>query len=169
MLSEGNGDLLNYYIMIIMMFTQGDAPDWHGVRAHQPLHLLESGSRQALQTRRATLSVESFLENALLQHFYFLEYALYQTLFCTGRKRKVGDFSRMDSRLEDTRSEKTANGPTEGTTKRNKMVNGLKVPSPIATAAATGSTASMRDMNLLENIIDWQSVVKKYKAVVKNS
>ena len=163
-----------------MMFTQGDAPDWHGVRAHQPLHLLESGSRQALQTRRATLSVESFLENALLQnfyflenallqHFYFLEYALYQTLFCTGRKRKVGDFSRMDSRLEDTRSEKTANGPTEGTTKRNKMVNGLKVPSPIATAAATGSTASMRDMNLLENIIDWQSVVKKYKAVVKNS
>ena len=93
----------------------------------------------------------------------------HKNLFCTGRKRKVGDFSRMDSRLEDTRSEKTANGPTEGTTKRNKMVNGLKVPSPIATAAATGSTASMRDMNLLENIIDWQSVIKKYKAVVKNN
>ena len=111
----------------------------------------------------------SLLKASWKMLFYFLEYALYQTLFCTGRKRKVGDFSRMDSRLEDTRSEKTANGPTEGTTKRNKMVNGLKVPSPIATAAATGSTASMRDMNLLENIIDWQSVVKKYKAVVKNS
>ena len=86
----------------------------------------------------------------------------------TGRKRKVGDFSRMDSRMEDPRPEKTANGPTEGTTtKRNKMVNGLKVPSP--SAPTGGSTASMRDMNLLENIIDWQSVIKKYKAVVKNN
>jgi len=85
-----------------------------------------------------------------------------------GRKRKVGDFSRMDSRMEDPRPEKTANGPTEGnTTKRNKMVNGLKVPSP--SAPTGGSTASMRDMNLLENIIDWQSVIKKYKAVVKNN
>ena len=51
---------------------------------------------------------------------------------------------------------------------RNKMVNGLKVPSPIS-APNAGSTASMRDMNLLENIIDWQGVIKKYKAVVKNS
>ena len=92
----------------------------------------------------------------------------HKNLFCTGRKRKVGDFSRMDSRMEDPRPEKTANGPTEGTTtKRNKMVNGLKVPSP--SAPTGGSTASMRDMNLLENIIDWQSVIKKYKAVVKNN
>ena len=94
----------------------------------------------------------------------------YNTFFsaCTGRKRKVGDFSRMDSRMEDPRPEKTANGPTEGTTtKRNKMVNGLKVPSP--SAPTGGSTASMRDMKLLENIIDWQSVIKKYKAVVKNN
>ena len=78
----------------------------------------------------------------------------------------------MDSRMEDQRPEKTANGPTEGTTTtlRNKMVNGLKVPSP-SSAAPTGggSSASMRDMNLLENIIDWQSVIKKYKAVVKNN
>ena len=73
--------------------------------------------------------------------------------------------------MEDPRPEKTANGPTEGTTTlRNKMVNGLKVPSPSSSApTAGGSTASMRDMNLLENIIDWQSVIKKYKAVVKNN
>ena len=88
---------------------------------------------------------------------------------CTGRKRKVGDFARIDSRIEDPRPEKPTSGSAEGGTKlRNKMVNGLKVPSPIS-APNAGSTASMRDMNLLENIIDWQGVIKKYKAVVKNS
>ena len=136
------------------MFAQGNAPDRHGVPSHQPLHLLESGPRQALQTRSAAI--------------LFLK-ASWKMLFA-GRKRKVGDFSRMDSRMEETRPEKTANGPTEGgtTTLRNKMVNGLKVPSPSA-GPTGGSTASMRDMNLLENIIDWQSVIKKYKAVVKNN
>lgn len=137
-----------------MLFAQGNAPDRHGVPPHQPLHLLESGPRQALQTRFSPKASWKML--------------FYKNLFCTGRKRKVGDFSRMDSRMEDPRPEKTANGPTEGTTtKRNKMVNGLKVPSP--SAPTGGSTASMRDMNLLENIIDWQSVIKKYKAVVKNN
>ena len=35
------------------MFAQGNAPDRHGVPSHQPLHVLESGARQALQTRWA--------------------------------------------------------------------------------------------------------------------
>ena len=39
----------------MMMFAQGDAPDRHGVPSHQPLHLLESGPRQALQTRSAPI------------------------------------------------------------------------------------------------------------------
>ena len=46
---------------------------------------------------------------------------------CTGRKRKVGDFAWIDSRIEDPRPEKPTNGSAEGGTKlRNKMVNGLK-------------------------------------------
>merc|ERR1719447_425295 len=34
-----------------------------------------------------------------------------------GRKRKVGDFARIDSRIEDSRPEKTTNGSAEGGTK----------------------------------------------------
>ena len=40
-----------WYSTKIMLFAQGNAPDRHGVPPHQPLHLLESGPRQALQTR----------------------------------------------------------------------------------------------------------------------
>ena len=73
--------------------------------------------------------------------------------------------------IDETNTERQTE-PSETSTHRRKT-NGLKpngLTVPLANGkAGGGSTASMRDMNLLENIIDWQGVIRKYKAVVKIS
>ena len=43
--------------------------------------------------------------------------------------------------------------------------NNLAVPDTVG--GNMGSRASCRDITLMENILDWQSVIKKYYAVVK--
>lgn len=70
--------------------------------------------------------------------------------------------------LDETNVEKTHENSIPTTIRKPKKptLNGLIVPMANGMAGG-GSTASMRDMNLLENIIDWPSVYKKYKAVVK--
>ena len=43
--------------------------------------------------------------------------------------------------------------------------NNLAVPD--VQSVNMGSRASCRDITLMENILDWQSIIKKYYAVVK--
>ncbi|XP_023333094.1 serine/threonine-protein phosphatase 6 regulatory ankyrin repeat subunit C [Eurytemora carolleeae] len=80
----------------------------------------------------------------------------------SAKKKRVSHYSKMNnapSGLNASGSLKTSKPDINGT--------GLKVPS--APGPSFGSTSSFRDKRMIENVLDWNAIVKKYYAVVKNS
>jgi len=75
----------------------------------------------------------------------------------SARKKRVDDYSKM------------VNSPSGNILKKNKEENGAALKVPETPAQNFGSSASFRDKKKIENVLDWQMVVKKYYAVVKNA
>lgn len=77
-----------------------------------------------------------------------------------GKSSKVADYSKLSN---GTRGK---SGNTSAFFKKiGKGENNLAVPD--VQSVNMGSRASCRDITLMENILDWQSIIKKYYAVVK--